>query len=503
MIQKPVSLHSVQSERHALSSLVKFPDIYPEIESYVKELDFNNETHAIIYRVIKNSFSQKENLNSVLLAAKIKNLGINKFENDLDIEDYVSSLYTLPVKKEDGPGHFKTIVNLRIRRDINALGAKIAEEARSPKNENVGTLITSVDKLYADTIKASIDLESNKVINIFSDIKDVVEGIANNPPDPNQFLAGPFPLLFEMVGSLHRPSNITLYAARSKAGKSQLLFFINVWMAEKYGLPIYWADSGELTYKEMQMRAVSCLSGGQIPMSHVERGTWRKNAEMVRVMRSLWPRVEKIKFYHEDISRKKPNQIISAARRFAYNTVGRGNPFIWCIDYLKPFADKGGKQEWEVFGEYVEDIKLFINNELPINVQTAIQNNRKGINVSGRPNPEADSEDAISQDRVTSQISHGLILRKKNDVEVLNDGGFENGNMSLAWPICRHLGENVERAERYVKDLEGNFRPNRLNLSKNNFHFEEIGDLVQMYEQLKDKHDIQDGSNDGSDDMKL
>lgn len=864
MIQKPVTLHSVQSERHALSSLVKFPDIYPEIEGFVKEQDFDNGTHAIIYRVVKNSFSQKEQLNAVLLAAKIKNLGINKFENDLDIEDYINSLYTLPVKKEDGPGHFKTIVNLRIRRDINNLGAKIAEEARSPKNESMGSLITSIDKLYSEAVRNSIQLNESKCVNLFESMEDLIEGIGNNPPDPNKYPMGPFPLLHSMIGSLHRKGNITLYAARSGVGKAlrtdckiltelgwkkigdakvgdeiagsdgkfhkitgvfpqgkkklfkvtmsdgrsticcdehlwfvnnhhdrsgvtngrvlplkdiikwfdknkvdyrgfktyeysipyakpiefsekkldlhpyllgfligdgymkegsisfssyesekvekvrallpigdklssgaikttfrivkddgvnneekygnngsetwnllnkiglighicynkfvpdeyklgsveqrleilrglldtdgsvdkhankcsasfsttserlaydvldlvrglggrasfenkkercyinkhgkqlncsksyeinisfgnginpfhvprkrdiftqsrkskhlffhkieqiedgdaicisvdspdklfitddyilthntNFMFYMNVFVAEKYGLPIYWNDVGELSKEELQLRAASCLSEGRVPMFSVEDGSWRKNKEYTKIIRDLWPRVKKLKLYYEDVSDMGPNDIISAARRFSFNVAGRNNDFIWCIDYLKPFDDTEGESEWRQFGKYVKALKNFIKNEINVNLQTGIQSNRSGIS-NGKNSKNVDSsENSVSQDRVLQQVSNAIILRRKTFDEIERET-TDFGNMKLYWNAkTRHLGKDVERALNYIKNLDGVYEPNFLNIDCNNFHYVEIGDGKQMYEKLQDQHDIQGGDS-NKDDM--
>jgi replicative DNA helicase len=854
MIQKPISLHSIQSERHALSSLVKFPDLFPEVEGMTKEQDFNNETHAIIYRVIKNSFGQKEKLNSVLLAAKIQNLGINKFENDLDIGDYVNSLYTLPVKKEDGLSHFKTIISLRIKRDINALGAKIAEEARNPKNESVSSLITSVDKIYGETVRNTIQLNESKCVNLFDSMESLIEGIGNNPPDPNKYPIGPFPLLHSMIGSLHRKGNITLYAARSGVGKAlrtdckiltesgwkkigdakigdeiagsdgkfhkitgvfpqgkkklfkvtmsdgrsticcdehlwfvnnhhdrngvtngrvlplkdiikwfdkkkvdyrgfktyeysipfakpiefsekkfdlhpyllgfligdgylkdstvsfssyesekveivrsllpigdklsngaikttfriikddgvknkekygnnssetwnllnelkltghicydkfipeeykfgsvdqrlellrglmdtdgsvenhgnkcsasfsttserlaydvldlvrglggrasfenknercyiskhgkqlncaksyeinfsfgngvnpfrvsrkkdiftqsckskhlfihnieqvedgeaicisvgspdklfvtddyivthntNFMFYMNVFVAEKYGLPIYWNDVGELSLEELQLRAASCLSEGRVPMFAIENGSWRKNQEYTKIIRDLWPRIKKLKLYYEDVSDMGPNEIISAARRFSFNTVGRNIDFIWCIDYLKPFDDTEGESEWRQFGKYVKALKNFIKNELNVNLQTGIQSNRSGIS-NGKSSKNVDnSENSVSQDRVLQQVSNAIILRRKTFDEIERET-TDYGNMKLYWNAkTRHLGKDVERALNYIKNLDGVYEPNFLNLDCNNFHYLEIGDGKQMYEALsQDKHD--------------
>jgi replicative DNA helicase len=497
---KQATLYSLQTERYALASLAKNNDLFPEIDSFCQEDIFYNSTHQIIFRAIKQGILNKEKYNNVLLTAKIQSLGITRFEDDLDIGDYIDSIFNTPIKKEEGLGYFKALVGFRIRRNIHELGVKIAEQAKNPAFENPSDLVLNTDKLYSEAIKSAIEVNGSKTVNIFEGLENKVEDLGNNPPDPNKYPMGPFTSINNMLGSLHRPGNITLYAARSKMGKSQLLLFINIWMAEKYGWPVYFQDAGEMTVEEMQMRAVSCLSGGEVPLHAVEQGTWRNNANWTRIIRELWPRIKKIKFYHEDISNKSPLEIISSVRRFSYNIAGRNNNFIWCLDYLKPFSDTGGESEWRQFGTFCQNIKSFIINELPINLQTAIQNNRKGIN-SNRNTIELDSEDAISQDRVSHQVSFGLILRKKTQDEIAEEGGFEFGNMKLSWPLTRHLGKDVERAENYVKDLNGNYRPNFLNLSRKNFYFQDMGDARTMFNKLQEMHNLQDKDGDKSGDL--
>lgn len=497
-------LFSIQTERHSLAGLCKYPEIHSDISTFIKLEDFFNDTHKTIYKLICGFIEKKEILNKITLSGKIKQIGITHFEDDLDIDTYIENIFSTPIKDLDTAiSNFKILIDYRIRRNIYFLSQEL-NELSLENTENTSSLITAADSLYSDKIKSIIELNHEKgAEDIFRTLKGTIEDIADNPPDESLFPLGPFPSINGMLGSLHRPKNITLYAARTGLGKTALMFYINTFIAEKYSLPIYWMDCGEMSPEELQLRAAVCLTNGKVPLHAVENGLWKKNTEYYNEMKKVWPRVEKIKFFYQDVSSKSPNEIISTARRFSFNQVGRDNPFLWCLDYLKPFDDTQGESEWRQFGTFIKQIKSFIKNEVPINLQTGIQNNRKGI-TTGRHSSDVDSgDDAISQDRVTQQVTHALILRRKTIDEIETEGS-DFGNMKIYWGAkTRHLGKEYSRALNYVKNpITDKYGPNFVNIQNNNFFYEDKGDYNDLASYLQDKIDIQDNSNDNNDTKK-
>ncbi len=71
-----MSIYSLQLEKYVLSAMIKHPQTFPDIESFICEDDFINEVHYTIYCVYKDSFNKGESIDKVLLAQKAKNLGI-------------------------------------------------------------------------------------------------------------------------------------------------------------------------------------------------------------------------------------------------------------------------------------------------------------------------------------------------------------------------------------------------------------------------------------------
>jgi replicative DNA helicase len=46
-------LSSIECERHSLSGLCLYPEILPEIDLWVKEIDYYNDCHQTIFLVLK------------------------------------------------------------------------------------------------------------------------------------------------------------------------------------------------------------------------------------------------------------------------------------------------------------------------------------------------------------------------------------------------------------------------------------------------------------------
>ncbi|MEK6952203.1 MAG: LAGLIDADG family homing endonuclease, partial [Nanoarchaeota archaeon] len=249
-----------------------------------------------------------------------------------------------------------------------------------------------------------------------------------------------------------------------------------VYVAEKYKQPLLWLDFGEMTAQELQMRSIVMMTKGECPLWALETGQWRQNPKWTKIVRDVWQKVKDIKFYYQDTSNMGPQEVISFIRRFSYNKIGRGNPFLVVYDYFKPFETHNyNSPEWKQMGHFMQDIKSFINNELPIPFWGAIQLNRSGITTNKSSDQVDDSENSIGlSDRITQQSSHSFILRFKTMDEIaVEENKF--GNMKLFAVKHRHLGHNFLDAVRPVKIGKKFFR-NHINLDGGSFYYEDKGD---------------------------
>lgn len=497
------SLISLPIEQQCIGGLIRHGGkVFAEIDSFVEATDFKVKLHQVLYQVIKQKLLKNELLDKVIIAHTVTSLNI-RFDDEIpSVFDYIESISFGNLPLETCIESFKELVSLRAKRELVETAEKVKQCVLRSGDKSLVEVINEVDKLQNEKISSLYRTQKTEFYNIYGDnLKKVIEDIGDNPPDKSKFLLGPFPTVNRIYGPLLRDSNIVVAAMRSGIGKSSLACFYLTWVSEKYNIPVLSLDFGEMNSFETQLRAAAMLCGGKVPLNTIEDGSWRKNQEWTNLIRQQWPRVEKLKYYYEDISNKKPIEIISLIRRFYYNKVGRGNRFICNYDYLKPFDTTDfNTPEWKQMGHFIQDIKSFITNEVPCPFWSSLQLNRSGITTNKRADQVLDDESTFSiSDRVIQQASYAFIGRDKI-LEELAEEDNKYGNKKLIFLKHRWLGEDYQDALKPVMISKGKYKKNFINIEANSFHFEDRGDLNQMVREMKEQYQLQDS---GSDDAAL
>lgn len=478
------TLTSVQCEKHALSGLIHNPQSLFQIDNYVKETDFTVNEHQTIYLVLRQAILANEKFDKVLLANKINNLGV-KFNGQLNIYDYIDTLYHVKPDKDSVVKTFKELISLRIRRDVLKSLREMAEIIKSESPKSINEILSSCDDIYSSKMKnVLVSSDDNKDVCLFDDVEKELNDQSDNS---GNFMMGPFPTINKIYGSLNRPGNITVVGARSGVGKSSLGVYYNMWLAEKYGIPILHCDNGEMTVQELRNRAIVTLTGGQVPLWSIETGKWKQNPDHVKLIKPAIERAKKIKIYYEQVSGLNPKETIRLIRHYS-NKLGRNNMFIVNYDYLKGFSSEDQyAPEWKLMGEFIQDIKSFITSEVNIPFWTSIQLNRSGVSTNKKASELNDSESAFGvSDRVLQQSSFSILMRYKVMEEMEAENGLF-GNMKLEFLKRRFLGEEFKRAITPVKSFDGKYRSNYINVNHESFFFEDKGDLNDMENALMGK----------------
>ena len=86
-----MAIYSLQVEKHLLGGLIKYPDIFSDVEQFVNDQDFYNSVHQTIFCVLRDSILSQEKIDKVLLAQKIKNLGVS-FKDEINVFDYIENI---------------------------------------------------------------------------------------------------------------------------------------------------------------------------------------------------------------------------------------------------------------------------------------------------------------------------------------------------------------------------------------------------------------------------
>ena len=479
----------IETEKHALAGLFNDTSTLSEVESFVKESDFYNKIHQTIYLVLKNMILANERVDAVLLANKISDLGIKSY-GELSIFEYVEMISYSKPDKESTIAAFKEIIGYRIRRDALEKLRQMAAMVQKPEGSSIVKLLGDLDKTYADWTQTVIGNHgSGQTIEICDSLEGLIEGTRLNPPSDKDLMMGPFKTINNIYGSLSKPGNITVVGARSGSGKTSLSMFYQTYLAFHNSLNIVWLDHGEMSPEELQFRMICMLTEGRVPMTVLENGSWANREDWVKLVRDATKKAKTIKIYYEQVAGLSANDIIRLLRRY-YFKFGK-QMFLPCLDYLKPMpGDNGDSPEWKIMGEFIQDIKSFINGEVRVPFWTSLQLNRSGIITNKRRDEVSDHEGTFGiSDRILQQASHGFLLRHKLNEEIAQENG-KFGNMIALFLKHRSLGKDFHLASKPIKIGEGKYAKNYVNLYGSSFHFSDFGSLDDMIKSLNGKYEL-------------
>ena len=85
------TIYSIKIEKHVLGGLIKIPAAFADVERYISDKDFMNEVHQTVFRVLQQTLLEKDKIDTVILAEKIKNIGIS-FKDDINIHEYLEAI---------------------------------------------------------------------------------------------------------------------------------------------------------------------------------------------------------------------------------------------------------------------------------------------------------------------------------------------------------------------------------------------------------------------------
>lgn len=493
-------IYNLEIERQFLAGLIKYPESFVEVSSFISEKDFfseNSSVHQTIFSVYKSIIEKKESIDAVVLSERVKSLGIS-FEDNVNISDYIQSLSLKKINKSSILDIGKELTKLTLRREIYYGGLDLSKKMKSlsPEKDPLEILEES-DKLYNDRLHLFQEVE-NSPKNVFEEMVELVEERGENPIE--EFgLMGPHDRINDLYGSLLRPGNITVVCARSGVGKTTFVldFVRKVCAAEK--IPVLHLDNGEMSKEEITMRMCSAMS--KVPMHLLESGRWRQAGDqIVSQVRSVWNQISDINLDYYNVGGKSIDEILNVIKKYYYSKVGRGNKMILSFDYIKTtFQQFSNKSEWQVVGEMVDKFKkliqteLVFDNEPMLSLFTSVQSNRLGITTNRNSDNIVDDESVVSlSDRITQFCSHMFILRHRTNDEIEMSPDF--GTHVLIPVKTRHLGKDVHRAINKVRMQNGQLRNNCIFLDVSSFSVEEKGDLKDLIDSMSELSATADGS---------
>lgn len=487
-----MKIYSLNVEKHVLSGLIKHPNLYADIERFIGEKDFYNEVHRTIFCVMRSILLNDDKLDKVLLAEKIKNLGVS-FKDDIDIYNYIDNLDFTQIKPPAVIEAAKELLKLTIRREICDTAKKVQEFVEKSGTKEIDEIVGEADALYNSKIN-SYCLQDEPV-NILEDLEDLVEEKGN---EPNEDIGLPtsFDEFNRMYGGL-RSGNLYAVVARPGQGKTTWINNLAMKAGEISDVPVLMLDT-EMATLDIQFRTASSIT--DVPMWYLETGNWRKNSDLVQRVRNGFKKVKPtLKCYHAFVGNKNIDQICSMVRRWYLSNVGRGNKCIITYDYIKLTGERVGQNwaEHQAIGDKIDKLKK-LAEEIHAPLITAMQLNRSGENFNRRGADITDDSSAISlSDRLQWFASFVAIFRRKTLDEIADDG--ENFGTHKLVPLkTRFQGKDAaghhDLVRRPMEDGSFKFVNNFLNFSVNNFNVQEEGSLHSIIEAQRERFSPEDAN---------
>lgn len=492
-------IYSLQMERHVLGGLIKYPDLFSEVDGFLTEKDFYNDVHYTIFNVIKSGAYSNEATDKVLLASKIKELGVS-FKDDINIYDYIENLGFTQINKTAVIEASKELIKFRIRREIESTANKLKREVETNGDKDVDEIISSCDSLYNDKISSYINKDIPEKIT--EDLFDLLED-AGNDPDAESGFASPYPEFNRLYGGF-RCGHVYAIASRPGEGKTTWLNDVCFKAAKESGVKALILDT-EMTTKEIKFRMAAAISG--VPVWFLETGNWRKNPEYYEKVRAAEKLLrENNDYYHMHVSNKNIDQICSLIRRWYYNIVGRGNKCLIAYDYVKLTGEKVGQNwaEYQAIGEKISRLKE-ISEEVNAPLLTAVQLNRTGENRNRTGASLTDDSSAIAlSDRLQWYAAFTAIFRRKTLDEIALDNEYDSqgrlihdcGTHKLIPLKTRFQGKDAMGHQDFLRRRFPNgsekFVMNYLNFSVENFDVVEKGSLRHICDRSRETYTLDD-----------
>jgi len=170
-MQFPDNLYSIQLERNMIGGIINHQDQIIELSHLFSEKEFYERTHSVIFQVLKNCVLSGQKIDKVLLAQKVKELGISHF-SDLDIFSYLDDLSYIKLNKNGITDTAKELIKLRIKRDLWENAKSVQDYIKNSTNDPIDKIISHVDELYNKQV--SLYHSEDEPVDLFKEAQDII-----------------------------------------------------------------------------------------------------------------------------------------------------------------------------------------------------------------------------------------------------------------------------------------------------------------------------------------
>lgn len=453
----------VSTEKMCIAALLQYPNLFAELDGFIKNNDFTVKINDVIYSVIKDLSQKKEPVDTFSISNKIENLGIRLGINTFE---YLESLSLIQIASEEASkSYFKELALISAKRKIYESAQSIQKYILTSKNDEFDEIIGKCDKLYGENINSFSTQTSPQ--DAFASIEEYIE--SNGNLEESNEIQCPYPLFQSQYGGF--TNGLTLFVSAYKVGKSTFLLDLSMKLGKQNkDVEILYLDT-EMSLKETQRRIVSSMSG--VNEYYLRGPLWRKNEDLCRRVRATFPEVKKMfnKLNHLYVGAMSPEQTESVIKRWVWQKRAENpkcKPMVF-LDYFKLQENDGAKDGFAssmILGYKVNRMKI-ISAELDIPIVSAAQSNANG-------------EIGLSRE-MAKFVDSAFKLRLRTTDEIADEGGLATHKIET---ICnRSLGPDAkpffDKIKFVDKDGKIEWRDNAILYKFDSFLVTEVGTLKQ------------------------
>lgn len=474
-------IYNVELEKILLSYIIKDYTVLGEIP-HINSNDFTPNVNKNVFDAIKACLAnEKKGFSKFLLIEKLNSLNI-KIGGEIEPSIYIGALDLLgrDVTAEAAIGVAKKLKGVTVRRKLNEMALQIGEMTRNDNGKKTVDLVNDVSQVFNKEINL-IDSNDDEPVDIYENMEKVIESIVSTPEEVG--IEPPFPLYQKAFGNFD-PSDVTVFVARPKQGKSTMMLSMMNDFAAKFSKDdfICLILDTEMQLKRSIWRGAAQQTG--IAEYFFKNGYWAKNEMMSTKVRELWKIIPplKEKVFHYFCAGKTLEEQVSIVKRFYQKYVaGTKKKFIVVVDYIKlGSADLDNAKNISMFLEVGLKIDRWktVSSDLNCHIITSCQSNKLGEGDQGKTDGTI-----VSLSDMISQFASTILLLKKLSVDrklMLNN---IDATHSLIHIYTRNLGEDVNflstvkyTVQEYGKPKD-EFIENFLLYKFDNFKVTEVGDF--------------------------
>lgn len=473
-------LLDIGAERAVLAGLLQHGvDGYITVADLISHEAFGNHNNQILYKCIEYIINNEQTVDIASILSAAEKLNFIETINTKQELNYIKSLFSFPVNKENILSFAIQIKKFEFARKIKKLTMKIHHDVDKVRGtESIDEIISILENPVTDFLREDDGGENPEKIG--EGVEDYVQFLSENKCDIIGIPTG-FAKYDEAIGGGLRRKCVDLVSARPKVGKS--VFADNVALnVSSLGIPVLVLDT-EMSKEDHLNRLIANISG--TPINEVSTGKFVDDPDKEQKVREAVAKLESIPYSYVSVAGKPFEQILNIIKRWIVQEVktdesGKTNECLIIYDYLKLMSSSSitnNIQEYQALGFQITSLhNLCVKLDIPC--LSFVQLNRDGIT--------KESTDAVSgSDRLIWLCTSFSIFKAKSPEELAEDGP-NAGNRKLVPIVSRH-GAGMDDGDYINMQMVGSHAKLIELRTRNEFKNQPVGDTGLINSEDMDK----------------